>query len=183
MPRAIALRADFDAAGLRRLARQSRDAAQSRRLLALSAIYDGGTRAEAARIGDVTPQIVRDWVVRFNADGPERLRNRKAPGPTPRLTDAHRQALAAQVDHGPNPAVHGVVRWRLCDLGQWLWEAFRVSVSPQTLSRELRAMGYRKLSARPKHHAQADGAIEAFKKNSRPRWRASRASKASASTR
>ena len=183
MARAIALRPDFSAAELRRLARCSKDAAQARRLLALAAIYDGGTRSEAARLGNVTLQIVRDWVVRFNTEGPDGLRDRKAPGPTPLLTDAHRQALAAQIDRGPIPAVHGVVRWRLCDLGQWLWEEFRVSVSMQTLSREVRALGYRKLSARPKHHAQAGGAIEAFKKTFPPRWQASRASRASASTR
>jgi transposase len=183
MPRAITLRPDFRATELRRLARRSKDAAQARRLLALAAIYDGGTRSEAARLGNVTLQIVRDWVVRFNAEGPEALIDRKAPGPTPLLTDAHRQALAAQIDNGPIPAIHGVVRWRLCDLGQWLWEEFRVSVSPQTLSREVRALGFRKLSARPKHYAQATGAIEAFKKTSPPRWQASRASRASASTR
>jgi transposase len=183
MARAIALRSDFSAAELRRLARRSKEVAQARRLLALAAIYDGGTRSEAALLGNVTLQIVRDWVMRFNADGPEGLLDRKAPGPTPLLTDAHRQALAAQIDQGPIPAIHGVVRWRLCDLGQWLWEEFRVSVSMQTLSRELRAMGYRKLSARPKHHAQAIGAIEAFKKTSPPRWQASRVSRTSAPTR
>jgi transposase len=134
-------------------------------------------------LGDVTLQIVRDWVVRFNAEGPAGLVDRKTAGPTPLLTDAHRQALAAQIDRGPIPAVHGVVRWRLCDLGQWLWEEFRVSVSMQTLSRELRAIGYRKLSARPKHHAQANGAIETFKKTSAPRWQASRAGRISASKR
>jgi hypothetical protein len=96
----------------------------------------------------------------------------------PRLTELHRRALAEAIDQRPIPAIHGVVRWRLCDLGQWLWEEFRVSVSVQTLSREVRAMGYRKLSARPKHHAQAEGAIETFKKTSPPRWRASRASRA-----
>jgi transposase len=183
MARAIALRPDFSATELRRLARRSKDAAQARRLLALAAIYDGGTRSEAAQIGNVTLQIVRDWVVRFNADGPDGLIDRKAPGPTPLLTDAHRQALAAQIDSGPIPAIHSVVRWRLVDLGQWLWEEFGISVSKQTLSRELRAMGYRKLSARPKHHAQAEGAIATFKKTSRPRWRASRANRASAPTR
>jgi len=183
MARAIALRSDFTGVELRRLARRSKDAGQSRRLLALAAIYDGGTRSEAARLGNVTLQIVRDWVVRFNAEGPAGLLDRRAPGPTPLLTDVHRQALAAQIDQGPIPAIHGVVRWRLCDLGQWLWEEFRVSVSMQTLSREVRAMGYRKLSARPKHHAQAPGAIEAFKKTSPPRWQASRASRASAATR
>jgi hypothetical protein len=63
-----------------------------------------------------------------------------------------------------------VVRWRLCDLGHWLWQEFGTSVSVQTLGRELRAMGYRRLSARPRHHAQAEGAIEAFKETSQPRW-------------
>jgi transposase len=165
------------------LARRSRNAAQARRLLSLAAIYDGGTRSEAALLGNVTLQIVRDWVVRFNAEGPDGLIDRKAPGPTALLTAEHRQALAVQIDRGPIPAIHGVVRWRLCDLGQWLWEEFHVSVSMQTLSREMRAIGYRKLSARPKHHAQATGAIETFKKTSPPRWRAWRVSRASASTR
>jgi hypothetical protein len=58
-----------------------------------------------------------------------------------------------------------VVRWRLIDLAQWIFEEFRIVIAKQTLSRELRAMGYRKLSARPRHHAQADGAIENFKKS------------------
>jgi transposase len=173
MSRAIALRPDFTAAALRQLARHSREAAQARRLLALAVIYDGGTRSEAARLGNVTLQIVRDWVPRFNAEGPAGLRDRKSSGPTPRLTDTHRAALLEIIERGPTPAIHSVVRWRLCDLGQWLWEEFRVAVSPQTLSRELRAMGLRKISARPKHHAQAEGAIETFKKTSPPRWRVS----------
>ena len=81
-------------------------------MLALAAIYDGGSRSEAARLGDVTLQIVRDWVVRFNAEGPDGLIDRKAAGPKPLLSDAHRQALAIQIDRGPIPAAHGVVRWR-----------------------------------------------------------------------
>ena len=169
----LPLRADFDASALRRIARHSKDAGQARRLLALAAIYDGASRSEAARIGTVTLQIVRDWVVRFNATGPDGLIERKAPGKLPKLTAAHRAALAAVIEAGPIPAIHGVVRWRLIDLGQWLWEEFRVSASKQTLSRELRAMGYRKLSARPRHHAQAEGAIAAFKKTSPPCWSAS----------
>jgi len=183
MPRAITLRPDFTAAELRGLARRSKDVAQARRLLALAVVYDGGTRSEAARLGNVTLQIVRDWVVRFNAEGPGGLCDRKSAGPTPLLTDAHRAALLEIVERGPLPSIHGVVRWRLCDLGQWLWEEFRVSVSPQTLSRTLRAMGLRKLSARPKHHAQATGAIAAFKKTSPPHWQASRRTRVSASMR
>jgi transposase len=124
MARAIPLRSDFIGVERRCLARRGKDAAQARRLLALAAIYDGATRSEAPRLGHVTLQIVRDWVLRFNAEGPQGLRDRKAPGPTPLLTDAHRKALAAQIDQGPIPAIHGVVRWRLSDLVPWLWEEF-----------------------------------------------------------
>ena len=130
--------------------------------------------AVAARIGGVTLQIVRDWVLKFNAHGPEGLIDRKPPGQLSRLTDAHRSALAAIIESGPIPAVHGVVRWRLVDLIQWLWDEHRLPISKQTLSREVRALGYRKLSARPHHHAKSDAAVAAFKKISPRVWRRSR---------
>ena len=145
---AIPLRADFDAVAVRSWAKRSKDGPQARRLLALAAIYEGASRTEAAKIGGVTLQIVRDWVVKFNADGPAGLIDRKAPGQPARLNDAHRAALAAIIESGPIPAVHGVVRWRIVDLCQWIFEEFRVIVSRQTLSRELRAMGYRFLGCR-----------------------------------
>ena len=173
------LRVDFDAPALRLLARQSKDAGQARRLLALAVIYEGGRRSEAAKVGGVTLQIVRDWVFRFNAEGPAGLIERKAPGSPSLLNDAHRAALAAIIESGPTPAMHGVVRWRLIDLCRWVWESFRISISPQTMSRELRAMEYRKLSARPRHHGQAEGAIELFKKVSPACWTGSRATRAS----
>jgi transposase len=159
----VPLRGDFDAAALRRIVRKAQDGPQGRRLLALAAIYEGATRTEAARIGGVTLQVVRDWVVKFNAHGPEGLIDRKPPGQPSKLTDVHRAVLATRLDEGPIPAVHGVVRWRLIDLIQWLWEEFRLSISKQTLSRELRAMGYRKLSARPRHHERSEAAVAAFK--------------------
>jgi transposase len=170
----IALRADFDATAVRMWARKSKDGPQARRLLALAAIYDGASRTDAAKLAGVTLQIVRDWVIKFNAGGPEGLVDRKAPGRAPRLSEEHRKALAAMIESGPIPAIHGVVRWRIVDLCYWLFEEFRISVSKQTLSRQLRAMGYRKLSARPRHHAQAEGVIEDFKKVSPPAFARSR---------
>lgn len=164
----IPLRPDFDAALVRGAALQSKDGAQARRLLALAVIYEGASRTEAARLGGVTLQIIRDWVMKFNADGPLGLIDRKAPGQPSRLNATHRAALVEAIERGPIPAVHGVVRWRIIDLMQWLWDEFSVSVSKPTLSRELRALGYRKLSARPKHHAQDPDAIEAFKKGALP---------------
>ena len=164
----IPLRSDFDTVALRAIARRSKDGPQARRLLALAAIYEGGTRTEAARIGGVTLQIVRDWVVKFNAHGPEGLIDRKPPGQPSRLTDAHRTALMALIDEGPIPSVHGVVRWRLVDLIAWLWEEFHVTISKQALSREVRALGYRKLSARPRHHAKSEVEVSALKNLPRP---------------
>lgn len=167
----IPLRKDYDAARVRAVARRSKDGPQARRLLSLAAIYEGASRTEAARIGEVTLQIVRHWVMKFNASGAEGLIDRKAPGQRPRLDDVQRAALARIVESGPIPAVHGVVRWRIIDLMQWLWEEFAVSVSKPTLSRELRALGYRKLSARPRHRAQDAAALGAFKKGAlSPRW-------------
>jgi hypothetical protein len=145
----IPLRVDFDSRTTRAAAKRSKNAPQARRLLALAAIYDGAARSEAAKIGGVTLQIVRDWVVKFNAHGPEGL------------------------------IEHGVVRRRIVDLCQWIFEEFRVTIAKQTLSRELRAMGYRKLSACPRHHAQAEGAIEEYKKTSPRTWTRSRARRAS----
>ena len=104
MGTAIDLRDDFDGASLRRLSRTTKHANQARRLLALAEIYDGGSRSAAARIGGVGLQIVRDWVLRFNARGPDGLLDGKAPGPCSRLNDAQRQALVDIVERGPIPA-------------------------------------------------------------------------------
>ena len=163
MAAALRLRGDYDGVGLRRLARRSENAGQTRRLLSLAAIYDGVSRTEAARIGGVGLQTVRDWVLAFNAEGPAGLVDGKAPGNAPLLNTDQRRALMTIVECGPIPAVHGVVRWRLIDLARWVFEEFGVTISKPTLSRVLRAMGLRKLSARPRHHAQDTEAMEAFK--------------------
>jgi transposase len=173
MGSAIDLRDDFDGLGLRGLAKRSRDAAQSRRLLALAEIYDGGRRSDAARVGGVGLQIIRDWVLRFNARGPAGLIDSKHPGPKPKLGDDQRSALAKVVEAGPIPAIHGVVRWRRCDLAQWIWDEFGISLDETTVGRELKALGFAKLTARPRHHAQNEFAADAFKKVSPPSWRKS----------
>ena len=86
---------------------------------------------------------------------------------------AQRQALGKIVESGPIPAVHGVVRWRRKDLVQWLFQEFRVSVDETTVGRELKTLGFAKLSARPRHYAQNELEGEVFKKTSPPRWQRS----------
>ena len=174
MGQPLALRQDFTGSDLRRLARQSADADQTRRLLALAVIYDGGSRAAAAVTGGVGRQIVRDWVFRFNAEGPAGLISRKAPGNPSKLNDAQRAELVRIVERGPDPAMDEVVRWRLMDLADWVWKAFAIAISEATLSRELKALGFSKLSARPRHHDQDPDVMDAFKKTSPPAWRRSR---------
>ena len=105
----ITLRADFDAAMVRAAARKSKDGGQARRLLALAAIYEGASRTEAARIGGVTLQIVRDWVLKFNAAGPDGLIDRKAPGPRSRLSEVHRAALVEVRTPAIKGAIHRTV--------------------------------------------------------------------------
>lgn len=130
MSAAIPLRDDCDGSGLRGSAKGSRDPVQLRRLLALAEIHDGGSRSDAAR----------DWVLRFNAGGPEALIDPETVGRKPKLNDAQRQALAEIVEDGPLPALHGVVVWRLKDLKQWVRAEFGIAISVQSLSRELRAL-------------------------------------------
>ena len=169
----IALRDDYDGPMLRDLAKASKDANQTRRLLSLALVYDGGRRGDAASLGGVGLQIIRDWVVRFNAAGAPGLVDRKTPGPPSKLNQEQREALARIVEAGPIPAIHGVVRWRRKDLALWLFGEFRISLEESSVGRELRALGFSKISARPRHKGQNEFAVEDFKKTSPMRWKRS----------
>src|SRR5215210_4925385 len=112
----IPLRSDYSASDVRALAARSKDAHHSRRLLSIAAIYDGMNRADAARIGGMDRQTLRDWVHRFNADGPAGLFDRWTSGPARKLGAAQTAAFAAVVAAGPDLETDGVVRWRRTDL-------------------------------------------------------------------
>ena len=173
MGTAIAVRTDYSGKELRRLAARVKDAGQARRLLAIAAVLDGASREEAARIGGMDRQTLRDWVIRFNEQGPDSLINKPSPGAPGKLTDAHKAFLAGLIEEGPIPAVHGVVRWRACDLIMRLYEEFGLSVSDDTVYRALKELGFSHLSARPKAYKQDADAVEAFKKTFQPAWRRS----------
>jgi transposase len=170
MGRAIAVRTDYAAGEVRRLAKRAKDAAQARRLLAIAAVLDGASRTEAAKIGGMDRQTLRDWVIRFNGEGPDGLINNPSPGVPPKLDVTHRAFLARIVEEGPIPAVHGVVRWRACDLIMRLHEEFGISVSDDTIYRALKDLGFAHVSARPKAYKQDTEAMEAFKKTFPTAW-------------
>ena len=130
---------------------------------AIAAVLDGASREDAAKIGGMDRQTLRDWVIRFNEQGPDGLINIPSPGVPPKLDDRHRAFLARIVKEGPIPAVHGVVRWRACDLIMRLYEEFALSVSDDTIYRALKDLGFSHVSARPKAYKQDPDAIAAFK--------------------
>jgi putative transposase len=173
MGTAIAVRTDYSSKELRRLAGRVKNAGQARRLLAIAAVLDGVSRDEAARIGGMDRQTLRDWVIRFNGQGADGLINKSAPGAPGKLTGEHKAFLIRLVEAGPIPAVHGVVRWRACDLIMRLYEEFGISVSDATIYRALKELGFSHVSARPKAYKQDPEAIEVFKKTFPPAWRRS----------
>ena len=143
MGQAIAVRRDYTSGKLRRLAQRTKNAAQTCRLLAIAAVFDGASREEAAKIGGMDRQTLRDWVIRFNEQGPDGLINIPSPGAPAKLDETHKAFLARIVEDGPIPAIHGVVRWRACDLIMQLHEEFGLSVSDDTIYRALKDLGFR----------------------------------------
>ena len=169
MTKAIGIAGDWTAVELRRLAAASRHANQSRRLLSLAAVLDGMNRTEAARIGGMDRQTLRDWVHRFNDHGPDGLRDDWARPKPRRLSEAQQCELARIVETGPDRAVHGVVRWRRVDLQKLIEERFGVEYHERTVGKLLKHLGFSHISARPRHPKQDAGVMEAFKKTSRRR--------------
>lgn len=171
MGNAIGLRDDFTASEVRALAVRSKDSAQVRRLLSIAAVYDGLDRGDAARVGGMDRQTLRDWVHRFNADGPEGLLDRWAGGPKPRLTASQQEELWRIVEAGPDPDTDGVVRWRCLDLQGVIKEHFGVDYHERSVGKILKQLGFSHVSPRPQHPGQDPEMIAAFKKTSRARWR------------
>ena len=169
MPAAVDLRTDFSAAQLRRLASKGKDANQSRRLLSLAAVLDGKSRAEAATVGGMDRQTLRDWVHRFNAAGPDGLKDNWAGGLPPRLSAEQKAELAQIVETGPDREKDGVVRWRRVDLQRVIAERFGVDYHARYVGKLLKKLGFSHMSARPRHPAQDERIVEAYKKTSRAR--------------
>jgi len=166
MPAAVKLREDFPAEELRALARRSKDVNQSRRLLSLAAAREGRDRGEAARIGGMDRQTLRDWAHRFNAAGPEGLFDNWTDGPGPRLSVAQLAEFARIVEAGPDRERDGVVRWRRVDLKRVIAGRFGVDFHERHLGTLLRKVGFSHISARPRHPARNGEIVEAYKKTS-----------------
>ena len=160
-------RTELDATGLRQAAKQARDADAARRLLAL--VLDGRTRTEAAEQCGMDRQTLRDWVHRYNDLGVAGLSDRVPPGAKRRLSADQEAQVAALVRTGPTFSEHGVVRWRRIDLSQVIEARFGVALAERSVGSLLRRLGFRRLSARPRHPGHDADAQQAHKKTS-PAW-------------
>ena len=164
-------RSDHTSAELRGLAAKSRDGATVRRLLAIAAVLDGSSRAEAAAAGGMQRQTLPDWIHRYNAEGLSGLASRVGPGRPPRLSKERKARLRDMVLQGPDPDRNEVVRWRCVDLRRVIKERFDVDLDEVSIGRVLKELGFAHVSPRPQHPKQDPQAIEAFKKTLQPGWR------------
>jgi transposase len=164
MPRVVEIEPSHTPAELRRLAALTKNANQSRRLLSIAAVLDGMSRAQAARIGGMDRQTLRDWAHRFNEHGPDGLKDGRRRGNPMRLSKAQQAELAAIVETGPDWKVDGVVRWRRVDLQRVIAERFGIGYHERTIGKILKQLGFSHISARPRHPMQDGKTIAAFKK-------------------
>ena len=167
MPAAVRLREDYSAEELRALARRSKDVNQSRTasVPGRGAGRDGSRTA--AKIGGMDRQTLRDWVHRFNASGPDGLLDNWTEGPKPRLSEEQMATFAQIVEAGPDREKDGVVRSSRMDLKRVIVERFGVDFHPRYVGKLLKKLGFSHISARPRHPAQDERIVEAFKKISR----------------
>ena len=166
-------RLDLTASGLRAASRRAKNVSAARRMLCLAMVLDGSDRKTAAEACGMDRQTLGDWVHRYNAEGLRGLYDLKRPGARPKLTAEQIADLARLVEAGPDPACHGVVRWRRVDLRDELERRFGVVLHERSVGKMLAKLGYRRLSVRPRHPQTDEAAHEAFKKTSPRRSRRS----------
>ena len=170
MSRAVAItRTDLTAAELRATAARSRDAQAARRMLAIALVLEGVDRKTAAETCGMDRQTLRDWVHRYNAEGLAGLSNRRAPGPTPRLSAAQEAELDRWVEEGADLERDGVVRWRCRDLQARIEREFGARFHERTVGKLLAKLRFRRLSVRPRH-PESDPAAQAAFKGASPNW-------------
>ena len=167
MGAAVPIRQDIPAEELRRLARVEADGRVACRLLGVANAVDGMSRGRAARQAGMDRQTLRDWVVRFNAEGVGGLRDRPKSGRPTWLDEGQLATLKALVLRGPDPERDGVSSWRAVDLCRMVEQHFGVAYSENGMLRLLHDLGLSWQKARPVHPEADPKAQARFKKNSR----------------
>ena len=169
MGSALAIRGDIGAAELRRLARGETDGRVAMRLVAIANALDGMSRREAAELAGMDRQTLCDWVIRYNAEGVDGLRDRQRPGRPPFLTRWQRNVLKRLILQGPRPERDGVSAWRVSDICQLVERRFGVTYQEGGMLTLLHSLDLSWQKARPRHPQASEAAQAAFKRGA---WRA-----------
>lgn len=165
---ALWIRTDLEARELRALAAAETDARVSRRLLAIAMALDGGSREEAARCAGMDRQTLRDWVVRYNAEGVAGLRDRPHTGRPPLLAPELEVELAQLIEAGPDLERDGVVEFRVRHIREIAMRHFGADYTRSGMQNRLHRMKLSYLKPRPIHPKTDPQAQETFKKTSQP---------------
>lgn len=170
MGKQLEVRRDITSTVLRKRARSEKDSRVVPRLLAIANVLDGVDRATAARSSGMTRQILRDWIVRYNADSIAGLKDR-AKGHKKRSLSCEQEAqLKTLILEGPG---EGRVRWRLVDLQGEIEARFGVVYHERSVGKILRRLGFVRLTVRPIHPETDMETQDAFKKTFLGIWRLS----------
>ena len=162
-------RLEYTGEELRALSCRCSDGAQVRRILAIAMVLEGRPRVEAAELNGMERQTLRDWVHRYNADGVGGLKSRSPPGRAAMLSALQKAEFLDLVLQGPDPEIHGVVRWRCVDLQGEVARRFSVEVCEFTIGRWMHELGLTRLQPRP-YHPKKDFEAEATFKKTSPAW-------------
>ncbi len=168
MGAALVVRGDVEAADLRRLARRERDGRVSARLLAIAGVLDGMSRAAAAQAAGMDRQTLRDWVVRFNAQGVVGLHDQPRSGRPVRMAEGQQAALRAMILRGPECERDGVSSWRIVDLCRLAEQRLGVTYRPSGMLRLVKSLDLSWQKTRPRHPQASEAAQERFKKGASP---------------
>lgn len=166
---ALSIRTDIEVATLRRLAREEADGRVAARLLATANALAGMSRAAAARAAGMDRQTLRDWVVRYNAEGIGGLSDRPRSGQPPLLDEGGQAVLKAMVLRGPDREKDGVSTWRVIDICRLCEERFGVVYSENGMLQVLHGLGLSWQKTRARHPQSDPKAQKAFKKGGWPR--------------
>jgi transposase len=160
---------DHSATELREFAARTQDGAMVRRLLAMALVLEEHPREAAAGLSGMDRQTLRDWLLRYNAEGIAGLRSRCSPGRPPVLNEVQMEELRTMVLEGPDLERNKVVRWRCADLRAEIASRWSVSVAERTVGKLLRRLGMTRLQPRP-HHPKKDAAAQVTFKKTSPAW-------------
>ena len=161
--RAVEIRKDIPGIDLRISAKKEKDGTMCRRLLGIAHLLDGGSRTEAQKIACLTVNIFRIWIRRFNEQGIEGLRSKKASGRPVKIAQPLEKLLKEKILKGPTPE-EGLVRYRIVDIQRFLKEEHGVIMGLSGIWYKLQEFDLTWKTGRQRHPKSSEEAQDVFKK-------------------